>query len=375
MKYSTFFPVIVAALLLPALCVHAQGDRGRGAAGGAVSRNDSASARASIEALISALNYGVPNSPAFEIMPDKPSEITDLVTPRDIKANILNLFDGTKLRAGAAFDFRPITIIPSLAAGSLAEYQSSMVKQVLWRTVLSLGTAAASQKNSDILLSLGVRIPLIDQGDPRGNAAGINLVEQRFIQALSQQQPSFDETLDDAAKRIQNASVATQALRDSLRAANWNALKVDLGLAGMLRAKNGDLSADSLASDRAGLWLAAAFPITTYGQLTISGKGSWISTDTVTEESSRYVVGGIARFFIADWLSASVEGAGIWSSYADRPDSNEHWTHYALIAEIHVPKLGGWFGIGYGGDSDHRGDPKAKISLSYGLYTDQILKK
>jgi hypothetical protein len=326
-----------------------------------------------INSLLNEVPYEVPSSPAFELLPNKPSEVTHLTTPKDLAANFSSFVDGGKLKSGAAVDIRPF----AYAVGSLNEYQSKPLKQILWRSVFSLGTASESKTNSDIYIAAGLRIPIIDAGDPRANKKYLNDLEDAYNNATQANPPPLNETYDDYKTR--SAKIAKAANLDSIRTAftntHWNAWRWDVGIGAAERAASGYLKTDSLFGDRVGIWTAVGIPLPSHiGQLTVSGNTAWINAPTDTSENNRNVIGARAQFFLTSWLSASGEYARIFSNYSNT-QLDERWNHLAIVAEFKVPVLGGWCSLAYGGDSPHRTDSGTKFSFNYAIYTDRMIKK
>jgi len=54
---------------------------------------------------------------------------------------------------------------------------------------------------------------------------------------------------------------------------------------------------------------------------------------------------------------------------------NEDWGHLGLLLELNVNGLGGWIGIGYGGDTSRRSKPDSKFELHYTIYKDPFISK
>lgn len=325
-----------------------------------------------VSELVNSIGYGVPTSPAFELLPEKPNEVTHLVSPKDVSSNVSNFLNGTKLRTGFAFDIRPF----AYSVGSLGQYYNNPFKQVLWRSVLSVGTSPAEKGSNDAFLSAGLRIPIIDRGDPRASEKYITQLTDTYAKAVEDLgQPPFDMTLEELQRRSEEASKPLEPIRKEFLESTWNALKVDAGLALMWRAKSSDIKPDSLMRDRIGGWVAAALPISKKGQLVLSGKSSWIVTNKKEQETSRYVTGARIRFYLTEWLSASIEGARIWSRYEEQVALNEEWTHFAGLVELKMPIIGGWLGVAYGGDTPRRENMNSKFGLTYAVYADRIIKK
>jgi hypothetical protein len=307
--------------------------------------------------------YGVPSSPAFDLLPDKPSEVTHITTPRDFTSVVPVTVDGKKIKTGLSFDFRPF----AYNVGSLKSYQDHLAKQVLWRTVLSAGTAS-KENSDDAFLSVGIRIPIIDKGDPRADKAYTDAMEK--IVTDQTEQPDFESV----ASVNKNVADSLDAARKKYIEGHWNAFRLDVGFANMWLAQNASIKADSIDQNRLGAWAAASFPVSNWGQVMVSAKNSWVSTESEDLESGRFSLGARFRVLI-DKFALSVEFAKIWSSYSDQESLNENWNHFGALLEIPVPKLKGVIGLTYGGDTDRREDQNAKFEFKYSIYTDRLINK
>lgn len=331
------------------------------------------------EELINAVGYSVPTSPAFELLPNKPSEVTNMVTPRDILATIPTFVNKGKVKTGIAADIRPF----SYFVGSLDNYQKRTGLRALWRTVISIGTAPDPNQNNDSFLSAGIRTTLIDLGDPRANRSYTDSLAKVYHKALVRQgPPPLDMTTAQQKARHEIASAAADSLRIAFNADSWNRFRVDAGYAYMARAVNSSYRSDSLRGDRWGIWLSFGGRIGRKGtwfrdkiQLNGTLKGSRvIHLPTEEDEKKRYVTGARIRFFVNQKMALSLEGAQIWSKYKTK-NLNESWSHFAAIAEINIPAVGGWLTFAYGGDTAHRTAADSKFSFSYAVATNRIIKK
>jgi len=119
-------------------------------------------ARAGVAEMIEAVSYGVPTSPAFALLPDQASEVTHLLTPSHLQGAVASWFDGTRLRGGAALDYRML----SGTNGNMRAYRRSGWRRIAWRSIAAARTAGASGDAADVLFAAGVRIPIVDGGDP-----------------------------------------------------------------------------------------------------------------------------------------------------------------------------------------------------------------
>jgi hypothetical protein len=322
-----------------------------------------------ITSILQYTSYGVPTSPAFELLPGNVSQVVHLVTPHDVQTNLLSLYNSGHLSTGAAFDYRPFAGF----ARSLKAYQKDPLEQVAWRSVTSLGTAPASDNPADALIALGLRIPILDFGDPRASADYVTKIENTFNKYLHDHPLTGDASDEERMARLKAASDTSQAARTDFVNNSWNAVKLEVGIGFVARAVGGSFT--KLLSDRTGFWAAFGFPIANFGQISASGKfTTWIRTDSLTQEASCAIIGASARIFPAGWFSATLEGSRSLAHYGI--DSlNENWWHFAIVAEIKVPILSGWIGLGYGADSPHRSLVTKGVSFNYSYYQDAALKK
>ena len=328
-----------------------------------------------IKKLLNDLNYGVPSSPAFELLPNKPSEVIHLSSISDLTGHINNFISNGKLQTGEAFDIRPF----AYQIGSLTEYQHNPIKRILWRTVFSIGTSATTDNKSDIFVGVGLRIPIIDNGDLRANLHFTDLIESHQLVSLNQYpQPTNEERNNPALYRKRISKLrdikSMKDIRDSLLSKTWNAQRLEVGIGNSERAASGFFRSDSIFKDRIGIWIAYGIPIGSKGQVTLSGSNTWISAKSDTSENKRIVLGSRARYFFSNSFALSGEYAYIKSNH-ELTNLSENWGHLAIVAEIKIPALGGWVGLGYGGDSSHRTNTGANFMFNYAIYTSRQIKK
>jgi hypothetical protein len=325
-----------------------------------VTRITSAGDSSRIGELIQYADYGVPGSPAFELLPEQPSEVVHALTPKDFLSQIRTWTQGGKLKLGVAADTRPFV----RSGGTLAQYQASRWRQALFRTVLSVGIAANHDHMNDAVFATGLRFALWDNGDPRRREV-VSKVEQSYLNALGQLgPPPADASREELAARSARASKAADATREVARRNYWNAFKVDLGLAGSAGSHGAATEFDSLEQNRAGVWLAASLPVGSWAQLTGSGKASWARADSVTQETQRQSAGVLLRAFPTAQLSLAFEASRLHQRY--ELDGRNRWTtRLAGAAEMYVGELKGWVGVGYGADPNGK---EEKATLYYALY-------
>lgn len=338
---------------------------------------DSAADSAAIVALASGISYGVPESPAFELLPEKPDKVTHASTPNDFQAGLNSWLDGAKLRVGVAIDSRPFI----LAAGTPGEYLRSRIHQIAFRTVLAAGTSATASGSSDIVTAVGIRIPLIDHGDSRADAPFNEDLIKRMNTALKDLgQPALRASFADTKARIERASESddVQKVRDDFAAKHWNALRLELGTAGSVTSQEGALSPTSQQSRQGGAWVAASGPWWRncgFGQFDVVGKSIWSRAVADSDQSEQRLAGLRLRSFWNKAASISIEAGHFWSRHAKDSARDEEWNHYAAVVEWSVTQFNGWIGVGYGGDTSHRSRKGDQISLRYAFYRKPILRK
>ena len=106
----------------------------------------------------------VPLSPAFALLGLAPTSIQRPGSVRELLASATKGFDANgKVKSGLALDFAPYPLLaPNRLVGG-RKYETDHVAQVLARTTVSLATADA---NGGSQLAWGIRVGLLDQGDP-----------------------------------------------------------------------------------------------------------------------------------------------------------------------------------------------------------------
>lgn len=331
----------------------------------------------SISALLTAIKYGVPGSPAFELLPGRASDIQHISTPTDLSGSVTQWLDGTHLRTGAALDYR---LLGSFVGG-LAQYRRSRWKQVMWRTVASLGTASPAKGSDDVLISAGLRLPLVDQGDPRLDPsfqqqmakAGVALLADTACAPSTATEGTAN--ISEACKKAVDDTLG--AIQKRFLARKWNAFRVDVGLAGALQAAGGSVAVDSLSSHSGGVWLGMSGGLGSAVQVNVVGKALWTSTDSTTQEKARYVAGARVRLFPGA-VGLSAEVAWVRSTHGDAA-LNDDWAHVAAVLELPLSRLGSmfkgqWLAVAYGGDPGRPNVPN-KLSIGYSVYRNRILER
>jgi len=234
----------------------------------------------------------------------------------------------------------------------------------LFRTVMSIGVVADHDRANDAVFAAGLRLALWDNGDPRRREV-VGRAESAYVRALEAAgQPPADATREELAVRAAQASREADAARDSARKDYWNAIKLDLGLAGSVGSHSAAADIDSLEQNRAGVWLAASVPIGKLAQLTGSGKAAWTRTDSVSHETQRQSAGVLVRAFPTGQLSLVVEASRLHQRF-NGTEANQWTTRLGGAAEMYVGELKGWIGVGYSANDNGK---EEKATLYYALY-------
>lgn len=335
------------------------------------------SLRDEVAAVLTPDLFAVPDAPAFELLPNKPSEVTHLAEPTDFSAHIDAWHNGDQLVAGVALDARPFVN----NGGSLSDYQNSNGRRMLFRTILSAGTAKAVTGPTNVLAALGLRVPIFDGGDPRADSSEQSRLATAYNKAKELVgEPAFpvSPVSPDTKRRTDSmANVILDSLRAAYAAKHWNAVRFVIGLAGSALVQSAALTPDSVTTQAGGAWAALAFPLGQVGgplQVTIAGKESWSRPDTVGGETRRASAGVSLLAHLGNAFALSAEYSYVSSVHRQAPQANDQWSHLALLSEWYIASIKGWLGVSYGGDSGRAANHANQFGLHYAIYHDRILK-
>ncbi len=326
----------------------------------------------SLEILYNSSYFGVPESPAFALLPDKPGEISNLVSPKDFISFVPTTISDGKIKTGIGADVRPF----SQNVGDIKTYWDKPLKRIMWRTIASVGTSPL-EDSEDSYLALGIRIPIIDKGDPRNHRSRVLAIENQINDIMEKEgPPPFEPDSIWFAKRNKKIDSLTNSKWKEFKNENWNAFKLNVGIGNAWLLSSSSIKSDSISQNRLGAWIAASKQLTKNDQLIVSANRSFIDTQDVDSlERARSVVGLKYRYIFGEKLSLSLETAKVWSDFKDgegEESEDKSWYHFGALAEIRVPKLGGYFGLGGGINTE---DKDARFQFKYALYTDRLEKK
>ena len=262
------------------------------------------------------LNYSVPESPAFKILGTSPDNIMKPTSTRDIAVAVGNYFvnNGATIPNNLAIEIAPSLFNPSV---SLSDYQKSLTR-IFYTSTFSIGTA--KDANGGSLLSVGLKMKLVDGADLRTNIAFNKFISDQhnyysdaFEQAIDEEaskqatlkhektttaevevtiafqdttNPDHGKIYDDVMKKIgekvdvNKISNYRNAVKDSL----WNATTWDLGVAALFSSKD-TLIKNFSGPSKVGLWTALGLPIGSLSQILL-GLNVLVSDDTTGNDGA-----------------------------------------------------------------------------------------
>jgi hypothetical protein len=207
-------------------------------------------------ALKTAEQLATPESPAFTFLNFAPATVTRPNTPRDFVAALANGIDESgHVRQGISLEVTPAYLIPGLGVG-LDAYQTSQFKRILSNTQLSIATVRASGDTAATDLGVGLRLTLVDRGDPMADAA--------FTKALG-------DAMLSCKPRLPGESVLpclgeqADKLRGPYLKSHWNSTRLTVAFATGLRFDQSEVSKTSALGWNG--WAGLTAPIGTAGQM------------------------------------------------------------------------------------------------------------
>jgi hypothetical protein len=243
---------LAIAGLSVAATAHAQPDAGHAAAGDSV--RSTAAAQNSI--------FAVPESPAFTYLGMSPTRIARPTTARDLGVQLLDGVDSLgRSVQGFAIEVTPWLLRPAWQI-TLDDYRKSRLKYMFANLQMSLGTVKTSGDSASTDMAFGLRVTLIDHGDPMLSKE----YEDGLVKILKNG-PSPDVVLDDHRMAEFNAAKSAKigALRQQWLRERWNAARLVLAGATGLRLLESQL--DRSYGLGGGVWMSGAAPVSGWGQL------------------------------------------------------------------------------------------------------------
>lgn len=284
------------------------------------------------------VDFSVPRSAAFAFLDTSPTQISEPGTAKDFGIEIANLVDWSTGTIAPAFalSVRPLPLFVQASRDDALENRVAYIASKLQLSIgtTHVGSAATTMASGPTDLAFGVRVTIVDHGDPWANGA--------FRKALA-------ETMATCAPASPTDSygpcpAATKKIADYTEDA-WNAFRVDVGGATGLRLPESKLAKD----DR---WRGAT------GWLVASGGrelGSWIGWAVEARYDARRetspvihqlglgarVFAGAARVHALGELVARVRTTPAGSTTSD------HDYTWSLGGELRITTQT-WFAVGVG---------------------------
>jgi hypothetical protein len=248
-------------------------------------------------AVKTAEGFAVPESPAFTFLSFAPASVSRPNTPRDFVAALANGIDQTgHVRQGISLEVTPAYLIPGLGVG-LADYQKSWLKRLLSNTQLSLATVRASGDTAATDLGLGLRLHILDAGDPMADSAYTRKLGDAMLACPASTPPEFKPSLACLGE-------AADKLRQPYLKAHWNSTRLTVAFATGLRFDQSQVSKTSPLGWNA--WAALTAPLGQAGQMI----GYFAFTHR--PESS-----GVPKFSSVDFGGRALLGSPTFNAFAE----------------------------------------------------------
>ncbi len=222
------------------------------------------------------LTFAVPDAPAFSILNFTPTSILRPVSVTEVGLAVADFARGGGVlpRAFAA-EFSPGLLI----GGRTLTIRDYNANPFWYRARISLASRSFDDNSSRVQASLGVRLTLMDDADPR--------TDREFVQSLSDLARKINQAV---AQRIQSApptesgpitaeSADIQLLEEEVeharakqREEKWNANITEIAAA--VRFNSADSLAKNASVDKYQAWLAGSFSVARWGQFVFNLSGS-----------------------------------------------------------------------------------------------------
>lgn len=219
--------------------------------------------------------YAIPEIPATTMLGITPASITRPATHKDFVSSVLDGIDAAgRVKQGIALE-ASLGLLRAFRV-PLETYQSSRRARIFSNVLLSLATTRAAGDTSSTDLAWGVRVPLVDEGDPlarRSYTTALGLAMLRCAPSappggikpnVGQTQAQLDEEAraDSATFQAQQlaclgevASGLGKAAAESL----WNSTRLVVAYAGSTRLRESALTDRARLGDR--YWATGSIPL------------------------------------------------------------------------------------------------------------------
>lgn len=218
-------------------------------------------------------DLAVPDSPAFTVLGVTPENVSHPTTPKEFATSLLNGVDQRgNFQTGLALDFVPFLTFFGKQT-SLNEYKEQRISRFLARTQVSFATTkGVTEEDKSTRLALGLRMTLLDKGDPRLDDALEECYDSadddpRFSTEAYVILPGDSEELK-AEKRLKRGNLLAELTKpcdDRARKRNWNATGWIVGVAPSWISKTGETN--NFEWNGGGFWSTFAYGFETVDAL------------------------------------------------------------------------------------------------------------
>jgi hypothetical protein len=240
------------------------------------------------------LNVAVPDAPAFKILDESPSAV---MRPADVQEVALAVAGfartGGVLPRAFSAEFSPGMLVGGRSL-TLEQYRSS---PFWYRTRISAAAQRIDDGSGRRQASLGVRITLIDNADPRMDDGFLRKLSG-LAQSINRVARGVQETRPTGTGQLSEPSVdQLEQQLDDLRAEQkdslWNASVMELGAA--MRFVSSDSLLQNVHADKYSGWFGASFPVSRSGQFIFGVSGTLQRRVSGSLDSSSFSISG--RFY------------------------------------------------------------------------------
>lgn len=222
------------------------------------------------------LNFSVPDAPAFTILNYSP---TAIVRPTSVQEVALAVADfareGGVLPHAFAAEFSPGLLI----GGSTLTIRQYNANAFWYRARLSVASRSFDDNTGRLHASVGLRLTLTDDADPRADRTFIeklsNLalqINQAVARRVQIAPPTATGRIDVEAADVDALEREVDHVRAKQRDEKWNANIAEFAAA--VRFASPDSFARNARADKYQAWLAGAFSVGTWGQFVFNLSGS-----------------------------------------------------------------------------------------------------